>query len=653
MIERDTIQTVIETARIDEVVGEFVNLRKRGSNYVGLCPFHDERTPSFSVSPSKGIYKCFGCGKAGNVIGFIMDHEHYSYPEAIRFLAKKYNIEIEEKEQTPEQQEHLNELETLYNINLFAQQYFTDQLRNNEKGRAVALSYLKERDFKMSAIEQFQLGYSPDAWDGFTAHALTEGYRKEDLVKSGLSIEKDDKLYDRFRGRAMFPVHNLTGRVIAFGGRILTSGTNQPKYINSPETDIYNKSKALYGLYFSKPGIIKENLCYLVEGYTDVISLFQAGIRNVVASSGTSLTVDQIKLIKRYTSNIAILYDGDEAGLQASFRGIDLILEQGMNVRIIIFPEGEDPDSFVRNHRISEVEEFLEQEARDFIEFKTDILLRDAGNDPVKRASLIREIIGSISLIPDAITRSIYVKECSTRLDMDEQTLVNELNKKFRERLKKRVRQDYSKDEYLPEPDIEMTEPQQVTDHTNTEYQEKDIIRLLLQFGDREEEFKIEPGEGEAREKVRFLVSRFIIEDLKSDGISFSNPLYQRIFDEYDAYLSKNDKPPEFEFFSSHPDFSISKTAIDLTLSRYEISSNWEKNLRIHTNGEEERIPGAVVSAVLSLKAKRIAQSMEDIQKQIEEATDEEQMLLLMDKQRKLQVIRNDINGQLGRVVPK
>ncbi|MBM3437254.1 MAG: DNA primase, partial [Bacteroidetes bacterium] len=436
MITRDTVQTILETARIEEVVGDFVNLRKRGVNLLGLCPFHNEKTPSFTVSPVKGIYKCFGCGKAGNSVNFVMEHEHYTYPEALRFLAKKYNIEIEEAEQTPEQIQEINEKESLYAVTAFAQKFFTEQLLQTEEGKSVGLTYFKDRDFRVNTIELFQLGYSPDAWEAFTKTALKNGFNMGYLTRSGLTIEKDGKHFDRFSARVIFPIHNLSGRVIGFGGRILKKDDKKAKYINSPESDIYNKSQVLYGIYFARNSIIKKNNCLLVEGYTDMISLFQAGFENVVASSGTSLTTDQIRLIKRYTPNITILYDGDEAGLKASFRGIDMILEQGMNVKIVVFPEGDDPDSFVRNHRTIEVEEFLAAEANDFIRFKTNILLREAQGDPIKKAELIKDIVQSISQIPDQIIRSVYVKECSVMMEMAEQTLMNEMNKLLRKKFK-------------------------------------------------------------------------------------------------------------------------------------------------------------------------------------------------------------------------
>jgi len=481
VIPRDTINTIIETARVEEVVGDFVTLRKRGVNMIGLCPFHNEKTPSFTVSPAKGIYKCFGCGKAGNSVNFVMEHEHYTYPEALKFLAKKYNVEVEEEEQTPEQIKELNEKESLFAVSAFAQKFFTDQLFNSEEGKSIGLSYFKNRDLLEHTIEQFQLGYSPNSWDAFTKHALKNGFNLEYLVKSGLTIDKNGNQFDRFSGRVIFPIHNLSGRVIGFGGRILKSEERKAKYVNSPESDIYSKSQVLYGIYYAKNAIIKKDNCYLVEGYTDVISLFKAGFENVVASSGTSLTTDQIRLIKRYTPNITILFDGDEAGLKASFRGIDMILEQGMNVKVVMFPQGEDPDSYVRSHRSIEVEEFLATNSKDFIQFKTNILLKDAKKDPVKRAGLIKEIVQSIALIPDQIIRSVYVRECSVMMEMAEQTLMNELNKNLRKKFKQSNQQSFP-EQILEAPEIP-AEKQLEVNYNDTEYQEKDVIRLLLNFG--------------------------------------------------------------------------------------------------------------------------------------------------------------------------
>src|ERR1035437_2106664 len=432
MIDQATIDRITEAAQIQDVVGDFVTLKKRGANLLGRCPFHNEKMPSFTVSPAKGIYKCFGCGKAGNAVNFIMEHEHYTYPEALKYLAKKYNIEIEEDERTPESVETENEKESLYIISSFAQKYFSDLLLKNEEGKAVGLSYFRERGFSDEVINKFQLGYCLSDWSGFTDEALKNGYKIEFLEKTGLTIVNDSgKQYDRFRGRVMFPIHNLSGRVIGFGGRILKADPKSPKYVNSPESDIYHKSNILYGAYQAKKTIINLDNCYLVEGYTDVISMHQSGIENVVASSGTSLTIEQIRLIGRYSKNVTVLYDSDPAGIKASLRGIDLILEEGLNVKVVLFPEGDDPDSYSKKVSATELKEYIEKKAVDFILFKTNLLLAETQGDPVKKANLIKDIIGTIAKIPDPIIRTTYLKECANLLDTDEKVLITELNKQI------------------------------------------------------------------------------------------------------------------------------------------------------------------------------------------------------------------------------
>jgi len=647
VITKDTIQTIIETARVEEVIGDFVTLRKRGVNYVGLCPFHNEKTPSFTVSPAKGIYKCFGCGKAGNPINFVMEHEHYSYPEALRYLAKKYNIEIEEEEQTPEQLQELNEKESLYAVSSFAQKYFTDILFNSTEGKAVGLTYFKNRDFREHTIEKFQLGYSPDSWDAFTKYALENGYKAEYLTKSGLTIDKNGKRFDRFSARVIFPIHNLSGRVIGFGGRILKSEEKKAKYVNSPESDIYSKSKVLYGIYFAKSAIISKDNCYLVEGYTDVISLHQAGFENVVASSGTSLTTDQIRLIKRYTPNITILFDGDEAGLKASFRGIDMILEQGMNVKIVMFPEGEDPDSYVRNHRSIEVEEFLTAQARDFIQFKTNILLNETKDDPVKKAGLIKEIVQTISLIPDQITRSVYVKECSVMMDIAEQTLMNELNKLIRKKFRENFKDIPGKIfDNFTEPQLEKKIEVDVFD---TSYQETDVIRLLLNYGQDEIQFE-QNDENNQQIQVPVKVSNFIINDIEIDDIKFKNENYQRIYDEY-VNLIKNEETHNSKYFIYNFSKSISKHSINLLTSPYELC-DWENRKNIIVTTEKQKLKDAVLGAILSLKAKivekLIVSSQEEINK-AEQFDPSADLTNLIKKQKEIKAMGQHINSLMGR----
>jgi len=648
LIKPETIQEIFDTARVDEVVGEFVSLRKRGVNMIGLCPFHNEKTPSFTVSPAKGIYKCFGCGKGGNSVNFVMEHEHYSYPEALKYLAKKYNIDIDEEEQTPEQKEYLNEQESLYHVSTFAQQYFTENLHKSEEGKAVGLSYLKERGVSEALIEKFQLGYCIDNFEDFTNHAVKEGYKRIYLEKSGLSIRKEGKFYDRFRGRVMFPIHSLTGRVIAFGGRILSSEKSKAKYVNSPESDIYSKSKVLYGLHFARTAILNKDNCFLVEGYTDVISMHQAGIENVVASSGTSLTVDQIKLIKRFTPNITILYDGDEAGIKASFRGIDMILEEGMNVKIVLFPEGEDPDSYARSHRSEEVETFVKDQAKDFVSFKTGLLMKDAKNDPVKRAGLIKEIVQTIAVIPDGIFRSVYVRECSSIMNIPEQTLMNELNKSLRKKYQEKYKgQGY---EYLaPDPEPQILKKADLA-LDSAEIQEREIVRLLLSYGNQDIIFE-ELNELKQKIEVPIKIAEFIVHDLRNDEIELENPEYRLIFDEYVHSLSKGLIPDEAHF-TQFQDSRVANLAIDLLSTPYELSYNWERN-KIHVKTEQDNLKVQVASTVLSFKVKKIEQMIMANQKELKETTDTEDYMILLQKHMSLKQVSREINKQLSRIVTK
>lgn len=640
MINPNTIQTIFETARVEEVIGDFVTLKKRGVNYLGLCPFHNEKTPSFSVSPSKGIYKCFGCGKAGNVVGFVMEHEHYSYPEALRYVAKRYGIEIEEEEVTPEMQQQLDEKESMLALNTFITEYFRKNLFEKNEGKAIALSYLKEREFRESTIEKFELGYAIDLWEDYSKHALANGYKKDPLVATGLSIAKDDKLLDRFRGRVIFPIHNLTGRVIGFGGRILSSEKSKAKYLNSPESDIYNKSKVLYGIYFARNAIVKQDKCFLVEGYTDVISLHQSGIENVVSSSGTSLTVDQIKLISRYTPNITILYDGDPAGIKASFRGIELILEQGMNVKIVLFPEGEDPDSYARNHSTIETEDFINNTAADFIKFKTSLLLDETANDPSGRATLIKDIVHTISVIPDGITRSVYIKECSVLLDVGEQTLMNELNKLLRQKFRK---QGNIPPEVLPPEEIKDTRLKQIDiDPLDISYLENDLIRLLLLFGDSVVEVDTEDDK-----TLEISISEFIIDDLENDNLSFENKLYCKILDEFRT-AKKDEVALDTAHFTNHEDPQVSALAIELISTPYELSDNWEKN-KIYVKKEGDNKFNLVLSTLLSFKSRLISKQLNELSQQLKNATDEAEIYLMQQEYFELKKLANLIDGELNR----
>ena len=648
LIDKSTIQEILDATRVEEVVGEFVSLKKRGSRYLGLCPFHNEKTPSFTVTPRLGIFKCFGCGKGGDAVNFLMEHEKLSYPEALKLLAKKYNIEVQEEEKTAEQVEAEKEEESLMNLTEFAAKYFAHNLFHTDQGKAIGLSYFKERGFREEIIKKFGLGYALDESGNFTDHALRNGYNLEYLKQTGLTKDKGTGTYDGFRGRVMFPIYNHLGRVLAFGGRTLSSDKKVPKYVNSPESAIYHKSKVLYGINLAKNAISQKDNCYLVEGYTDVISLFQAGFENVVASSGTSLTSEQIRLIRRYTKNITILYDGDAAGIKAAFRGIDMILEEGMDVKIVLFPDGEDPDSFARSHRSSEVEEFLKENAKNFIFFKAGLLLEEAQGDPMKMANLTREIVTTISIIPDRIIQAYYVKECATLLKINEETLMNELNRIRRKNYDKKVKEQQKgeQDESTPVPLPGITTPQQKqVDFLSSEHQEKDLIRLLIKFSDHKIEFHVEDEEGE--EIWEYSVAKYITDDLKRDDISFLNPLYKKIIDETDAQLQEGVVPGS-RFYVSHPDREIADFAVTILSVKYDLS-NWEK-IKINVKDEEQKLANAVTGALLSMKLRYLEQQFEISLRELEKAPPEDEMLILV-KQRSIQRKIELISERLGRIV--
>ena len=533
MISKTTIDNVFETARVEEVIGDFVQLKKSGSNFKGLSPFTDERSPSFMVSPVKQIWKDFSSGKGGNAVAFLMEHEHFTYPEAIKYLAKKYNIEVEETEQTDEQKEQANERESMYVVSEFAKAYFHKTLLNSEQGKAIGLTYFKERGFTPETIEKFQLGYSPDVWDAFTSEALRKGYKLQYLEKTGLSIVKEEKQFDRFKGRVMFPIQSMSGRVLGFGGRILTNEKKAAKYLNSPESDIYHKSKVLYGIYHAKQAIAKEDNCFLVEGYTDVIQMHQLGIENVVSSSGTALTPEQIRLINRLTPNITVLFDGDAAGQRASIRGIDLILEQGMNVKVCSFPEGEDPDSFSRKHTLTDVEDFLKENAKDFIQYKASLLMQEAQGDPVKKAGLVRDMVESIAKIPDVIKREIYVQECARIMDITENVLFNTLAQ-IRNKGKKEVAKE-EKPKSAGEM-VALKNEEKVKFRRQYEL-EQNIIKLLITFGKEPVEFLDliieEDKDGNLVEKEikrELIIYEKIYLDLQEDEVEFANEDFQNIY---------------------------------------------------------------------------------------------------------------------------
>lgn len=646
MIKKDDIQTIIETARIEEVVGDYVNLRKRGTNLLGLCPFHNEKTPSFTVSPVKGIYKCFGCGKAGNSVNFIMEHEHFSYPEALRHLAKKYNIELDEELPTPEQIASLDEKESLFNITAFAHKHFVDNLSNTEEGRAVGLSYFKEREFTDATIKKFELGYTLEKWDDLTQYAFKNGYNIGQLEKAGLSTQKESKQYDRFRARVMFPIHSLSGKVIAFGGRILLADKTKPKYVNSPETDIYNKSKVLYGLNFAKNAIISLDNCFLVEGYTDVITLHQAGIENVVSSSGTSLTTDQIKLIYRYTKNITILYDGDPAGIKASFRGIDMILEQGMNVKIVLFPDGEDPDSFTRKNRSAEVLDYITKNANNFILFKTNLLLEEASHDPIKKAILIKEIVTTISLIPDSIQRSIYSKECSSLLDIPEQTLINELNKLLRKQVSKGFEAE-GQAKLLETSTVILPKSEEDLNLNSLEYQENFIIRLLLIFGNRS-------IQGNEENSISNTIVNYIVKEILDEEFIFNNTIYQEIFNIFSSEIENDNIPPE-TFFIHHPNKEIRELTINILSTPYFLSENWYKmhNIYVPVEEEDKILTLSTKYALLHFKFRTVEKMIFDHESKLKELKNDEDHTPLMEKIIRLLEAKKQICKILKIVVPR
>lgn len=611
MIDQNTVERIIDTAQIVDVVQDFVSLKRRGVNFLGNCPFHNEKTPSFIVSPSKGIYKCFGCGKAGNSVGFIMEHEQLSYPEALKFLAKKYSIEIKEEEYTPEQVEQKNHRESMLVLSAFAQKYFSNILFNDPEGKAIGYSYFKERGFTKETIEKFQLGYSPEKRTAFTEYAQKNGYKLEFLTSTGLTIDKNNYQFDRFAGRVMFPIHGLSGVPIAFGGRILKTDKKMAKYLNSPESEIYHKSNVLYGIYQAKREIVKQGKCFMVEGYTDVISLHQAGIENVVASSGTSLTENQIRLVKRFSDNLTILYDGDAAGIKASFRGIDLVLEQGMNVKVVLFPDGEDPDSFSKKMSKRELQEYIEENEKDFIKFKTGLLLEDAKSDPVKRAQLITEIVRSIALIPDTITKSVYIKECSGILNVGEDALYAATNKLLLQKKENEKKQSFSQ----AKQQVKQTQSTPLPgfiEEVFAEINEKEIIMFLMNYG--EMDLFDEPSD-DPFSKNTITVAEFITNEILNDELEFKNLIYQQVFEDYKEHL-KRDEIPEQKFFINHQDEKIRTLAADMFTEKYKESIIWTRGgKKIET--PEMTLKEDVPKSINGYKLKIIQQAIKENERQL------------------------------------
>lgn len=697
MIDQPTIDRILDAANIVDVVSEFVTLRKRGVNYVGLCPFHDDKSPSFYVSPAKNICKCFACGEGGTAVHFIMKHEQIGYFDALRFLAKKYNIEIAERELSDEEKRVRSDRESMFIVNAWAQQYFSQMLHEHVEGKTVGMRYFIERGFREDTIRKFQLGYSLDQRDALYQQALRKGYKKEYLEKTGLVIVYENgNVNDRFRGRVIFPVHSLSGKVVAFGGRVLKKDEKTAKYVNSPESPIYHKSNELYGIYFAKQAIVKADRCYLVEGYTDVISMHQSGVENVVASSGTALTHGQIRLIHRFTNNITVLYDGDAAGIKAAIRGIDLLLDEGMNVKVVLLPDGEDPDSFARSHSATEFTEFICQHETDFIRFKTKLLLADAGNDPVKRAALIGDIIRTIAIVPDDITRTIYIRECSAMMEIDEQVVLNQVNK---QRLSKNEQKpavsvtnrstteilpsDYSISEssgqmqevpvatvepvsdqlppdFPPPPEEEFSgsnempeippsapmEETQVVTRQRSPYEAFEIalLRYVVRYGER---VLYDYVDEETKEHVVMRVAEFIRDDLERDDLSFYTPIFKQMLDEA-ANRCGEESFIAHRYFLSHPDPLVSRVAANLMSEKYQLSKYHFKFREVEQ--EEDKLDQLVVRDLFAFKEAYIMRQLKEKQEQLKQlsSADPEQIMTVMKEIAQLNEIKKVLSKELG-----
>ena len=694
MIDQATIDRILDAAQIMDVVSDFVTLRKRGVNYVGLCPFHSDKTPSFYVSPAKGLCKCFACGQGGNAVHFIMAHEQMSYPEALRYLAKKYNIEIKERELSDEEKLVQSERESLFIVNNFARDYFQNILKNHVDGRSIGMAYFRNRGFRDDIIEKFQLGYCTESHDALAKEALQKGYKKEYLVKTGLCYETDDhRLRDRFWGRVIFPVHTLSGKVVAFGGRVLASATKgvKVKYVNSPESEIYHKSNELYGIYFAKQAIVKQDRCFLVEGYTDVISMHQSGIENVVASSGTALTLGQIRMIHRFTNNMTVLYDGDAAGIKASIRGIDMLLEEGMNIKVCLLPDGDDPDSFARKHNSTEFQAFIAEHETDFIRFKTNLLLEDAGKDPIKRAELIGNLVQSISVIPEAIVRDVYIKECAQLLHVEDKLLVSEVAKRRETQAEKRAEQTErdrriaertanmtqggataspSSDNGIPMPPEDVMLAPEVDGDGNylnvpPALQEDNYASFIPQEGKEGQEFYkferlilqvvVRYGEkimcnltDEEGNEVPVTVIEYVINDLKEDDLAFHNPLHRQILSEAAAHIHNVGFVAE-RYFLAHPDPVISKLSVDLINVRYQLSKYHSKSQKIVT--DEERLYELVPMLMINFKYAIVTEELKHMLYALQDpalAHDNEKCDSLMQRYNELRTVQSIMAKRLG-----
>lgn len=660
------IDEIMQTSRIEEVIGEFVHLKRAGSNLKGLSPFTDERTPSFVVSPAKQIFKCFSTGKGGSVVTFLMEKEHYSYPEALKWLANKYNITLpEEREPTAEELAQITEKESLFIINEFAKNHFVDNIHTTDEGKAIGLNYFIERGFRKDIIEKFQLGYCLDKGNDFTEIALHKGYKLEYLEKIGLVKSKDGRHFDFFRGRVMFPIHSVSGRVLGFGGRTLLADKKIAKYFNSPESIIYNKSDILYGLYYAKGDIVKYDNCYLVEGYTDVISMHQAGIVNVVSSSGTSLTHGQIKLIRRYTQNVTILYDGDAAGIKASFRGIDLLLEEGLNVRVVLFPDGDDPDSYSKKVNSEALDQYIKSNMKDFVSFKAEILLGENGaHDPIQRSKLIHDIVHSISLIPDEISRSVYTQEIAKRFEIDINIIQQELYKLRKNQLTKQqtqVKQQEAPEQDIPSYDVQSTNTKSVepavTQNRNLvlDHAEYDLIRILVKYGVLAVEIDI-INEFQQKTKIETSVTELICSEIHKDQMYFENPIHQRLFNEVNESLIQENRFLKSSHFLKSSDIEIVKLVSNIENEPYELSHNWIKEKNIETNYEIDKLADAVLTSIYHFKTSRLMKRIREIQEEMAnlDPNDDDafsSIELLLMEQIKLEQAKSVLLKALGRTI--
>lgn len=690
MIDQPTIDRILDAAQIYDVVSDFVTLRKRGVNYVGLCPFHDDKTPSFYVSPAKGLCKCFACGKGGNAVHFIMEHEQMSYPEALKYLAKKYGIEIKERELSNEEKLAQSERESLFIVNQFARDYFQNILRNHVDGRSIGMAYFRNRGFRDDIIEKFQLGYCTESHDAMAQEAIKKGYKKEFLIKTGLCYETDDhRLRDRFWGRVIFPVHTLSGKVVAFGGRVLASATKgvKVKYVNSPESEIYHKSNELYGIYFAKQAIVKQDRCFLVEGYTDVISMHQSGIENVVASSGTALTPGQIRLIHRFTNNMTVLYDGDAAGIKASIRGIDMLLEEGMNIKVCLLPDGDDPDSFARKHNSTEFRQFIQEHETDFIRFKTNLLLEDAGKDPIKRAELIGNLVQSISVIPEAIMRDVYIKECAQLLRVEDKLLVSEVAKRREMQAEKRAEQtererraaarnnteataaqvsytegdtplatsdgtslppdmaaEYADSPIPPEDNYVSFIPQEGKEGQEFYKYERLILQMIVRYGEK----VMCNATNEEGQEVPVSVIEYVINDLKQDELSFHNPLHRQILTEAATHIHDAGFTAE-RYFLAHPETAISKLSVELISNRYQLSKYHSKSQKVVT--DEERLYELVPALMINFKYAIVSEELKHMMSALQDpavANDEEKCNAIMKRYCEMREVQSIMAKRLG-----